>query len=180
MDIYSIYKATNKINGKTYIGFTTNPKARFLSHKYLANQNLNIKFYNAINKYGYDNFQFEIVYQSKDMDHCKNVMETHFILEYDSMNNGYNMKLGGDGTPGLVPWNKGKKIGPHTEEYKKKMSQSCKGINTGPRPKYVSDRIKEAFSIKLECPHCGGSFQQGHLTRWHGDKCKLKPIPQTV
>jgi len=99
---YSIYKATNTINGKVYIGFDSNWPNRKRNH-ILDSQNKNnkTKFYYAIRKYGIDNFMWEIIYQSKDGEYCKNVMETYFIQEYDTYKNGYNMTLGGEGTLGL-------------------------------------------------------------------------------
>jgi len=96
MSIYSIYKATNIVNEKVYIGYTSNFEARKKKHKKTSEKST-IRFYEAIRKYGWDNFEWEIIYQSRDMDHCKNVMENYFIQMYDSYKNGYNSTLGGDG-----------------------------------------------------------------------------------
>jgi group I intron endonuclease len=106
MDIYSqdkvatIYRATNTINGKVYIGFTTHrPSRRINNHKHRSSTltELNNKFYNAIRKYGWESFVWEIIYQSKDIDHTHHVMETYFINEHNSYNQGYNSTSGGDG-----------------------------------------------------------------------------------
>ena len=102
MNIYTIYKATNKINNKCYIGFTNNLNLRKLDHKHSSiTKKLNNCFYNAINKYGWDNFEWEILYQSKDRNYTLSIMEPHFIREYNSYihfqdSNGYNMTLGGE------------------------------------------------------------------------------------
>lgn len=112
MLIYSIYKITNKINQKVYIGYTENINKRIQEHKN-SSKSKNNKFYKAIRKYGWDNFYFEIIYQSPDSEHCLNVMENYFITQYDSFTNGYNSTLGGEGSSGT----KCKKI-------KKKMSIS--------------------------------------------------------
>jgi group I intron endonuclease len=109
MNIYSIYKATNKINGKVYIGFDSNWPNRFYTHKNRSNYNKEqskSKFYNSIRKHGWDNFDWEIIYQSNDGEHCKNIMENYFINEYRSYVgfgdcNGYNTTLGGDGSLGV-------------------------------------------------------------------------------
>ena len=120
MLIYSIYKATNKTNGKVYIGFDSNWPNRKQRHKHLyINHNNNKKFYNAIVKYGWDNFEWEIVYQSKEGEYCKNVMETFFIEQYNSFKCGYNMTLGGEGTFGF---NK-----PKTLEHSQKISRALLG-----------------------------------------------------
>lgn len=99
MIIYSIYKFVNTINNKVYIGYSNNVNRRYLEHKsnHIRVKN---KFYNAIKKYGWDNFQFEIIYQSLDGDHCLFEMEKYFILEYNSYKKGYNSSLGGDSLSG--------------------------------------------------------------------------------
>jgi group I intron endonuclease len=116
MNIYSIYKATCIINNKPYIGFTINLRKRIVSHKHYSKFD-DSKFYDAIKKHGFDNFKWEIIYQSKDGEHTLKVMENHFIEQYDSYRNGYNSTLGGDGTLDYK----------HTEESKKKISESHKG-----------------------------------------------------
>lgn len=100
MDIYTIYRATNILTNKVYIGFT-----RFdvigRSHAHLKNSKIiKTKFYNAIRKYGWNSFIWEAIYQSKDYDHTLNVMENYFIVEHDSFKNGYNSTLGGNGICG--------------------------------------------------------------------------------
>jgi group I intron endonuclease len=138
MIIYSIYKATNKINGKSYIGFDRNWPSRRYGHKSRAKSTeCNYKFYNAIRKYGWDNFEWQIIYQSKDYDHTYKVMECYFIEQYCSYDDGYNMTKGGDGVNGCknagapkgrIPWNKGKTgLQKHSEESRQKMSDTLKG-----------------------------------------------------
>lgn len=55
------------------------------------------KFYNALVKHKWENFTWEVIYQSLELDYTKNIMESYFITEYDSYNNGYNSTKGGDG-----------------------------------------------------------------------------------
>jgi group I intron endonuclease len=100
MIIYTIYKSVNTKTGKVYIGFDSNWPNRKRQHITESHRNSSTKFYRAIRKYGIDNFNWEIVYQSKDGNYCKNIMESYFIQEYDTFKNGYNMTLGGDGTLG--------------------------------------------------------------------------------
>jgi hypothetical protein len=115
MSIFSIYRAKNKTNGKCYIGFDSNWPNRMLNHR-TDYKLYSRKFYDAIKKYGWDNFEWELLYQSKDGGHCLNVMESFFISEYDSYHNGYNMTLGGDGSYGFT----------HSNEYK--LYQSKKSL----------------------------------------------------
>lgn len=76
MNIYSIYKATNISNGKCYIGFTKNFDRRIKDHK-KAYPRVNSNFYYAIRKYGWDSFEWEIIFQSEDLEYCKNTMEPY-------------------------------------------------------------------------------------------------------
>jgi len=92
--IHTIYKSVNTKNGKIYIGFDSNWPNRMFVHK-SASKKQDCKFYRAIRKYGWDSFQWSIVYQSQDREHTLNVMETFFIQEHDSFYNGYNSTLGG-------------------------------------------------------------------------------------
>ena len=65
----------------------------------------NYYFYKALKKHGWNIFEWAIVYQSLDFDHCLNKMENFFIIENHSYvgfanSNGYNNTLGGQGTLG--------------------------------------------------------------------------------
>lgn len=96
-----IYMFTNKANNKKYIGQTIqNIKNRIAQHKYKSKENSeNYAFYNAINKYGWDNFKCEIIdYADSEIDlHEK---EIYYINKFDTYKNGYNMTYGGEGTIG--------------------------------------------------------------------------------
>lgn len=93
-----IYKITNKINGKVYIGQSVNIEERFKSHKYSYNNSkvsgYNTKFYRALRKYGIVNFSFEIVEEVLNRQDL-NDKEIFWIKYYDSFKNGYNSTLGG-------------------------------------------------------------------------------------
>lgn len=92
-----IYKITNKINGKSYIGQTTDYKRRFQEHKSLDYGTEDNKLlYRAFRKYGIENFTFEVI---EDKTSCYNQREQYWIKYYDSFKNGYNMTEGGDTPP---------------------------------------------------------------------------------
>lgn len=96
-----IYKVTNRINGKCYIGYTNNFTKRRSEHKRAAKINKKYTvFYYAINKYNWINFDWQIIYQSWDEEHCLNIIEPLLIKIFNSMiPNGYNMTEGGDKGP---------------------------------------------------------------------------------
>lgn len=105
--IYSIYKATNLINNKCYIGFTYDLEERKKRHKNSAflekSSAYNTYFSRSIRKYGWNNMGWEIIYQSKDEEYTLNIMENYFITEYISFGvNGYNLTFGGEGTLGRI------------------------------------------------------------------------------
>lgn len=101
MAIYSIYKITNLVNDKVYIGKTTKePSKRFKAHCTSAASGSQLLIHNALRKYGVENFKFEVIFnsfQASDLD----FYECHFIGEYQSFvnegRNGYNMTKGGEG-----------------------------------------------------------------------------------
>lgn len=136
MKIGSIYVITCKTNNKKYVGFTnkTKPSVRFKEHIRLANNPENKDFsilHAAIRKYGPENFNFEVIYQSKDCKYLLEEMEPYFIKKYDSFGkNGYNATKGGDGVLGLRAWNKGKVgVQMHSEHSRNKISLAMQGVN---------------------------------------------------
>lgn len=99
-----IYKITNNINGKCYIGKSNNIDRRFRDHKRLAftegHKEYDKALYQAFRKYGLENFTFEIIEFIEDENDYENISgnrEKYWIEFYDSYNNGYNESLGGDG-----------------------------------------------------------------------------------
>lgn len=102
MTIYTIYRFTNLINGKIYIGKSIEPERRRVNHLTSANSGSTTAFHRAIRKYGIDEFSFEIIDDSATNNHEHNILERYFIERNNSCtvdigHNGYNMTRGGDG-----------------------------------------------------------------------------------
>lgn len=96
--VHYLYKITNLVNGKLYIGVTKNLKERQKQHFYNPNQNKNSIIKKAINKYGPDNFSFEVLcvgYKDYIYD-----LEVKAISTFNSIENGYNIRPGGAGGTG--------------------------------------------------------------------------------
>lgn len=111
-----IYKATNLNNAKMYIGQTTySMKTRQLNHFKKADTPTT-KFHHAINKYGKNNFKWEII-DSADSKEELNQKEILWIETLNTYKNGYNSTIGGDTTTGYC----------FSEESKQKISNSNKG-----------------------------------------------------
>lgn len=112
-----IYKITNILNDKVYIGLTTksNVKNRFYQHMYNAfKTNLDTYFYNAIRKHGRDNFKIETIETCSDFDEL-NFLEKYYIKFYNSTDKRYGYNLLAGGTQCKM-----------TEEIKLKVSKSRK------------------------------------------------------
>ena len=91
-----IYKITNKINGKSYIGQTIqNVKERFYQHcaTKCSQAVLNMVIHKAITKYGKSNFTIEVIEEVESAN--LNDRERYWIRYYNSYNNGYNSTEGG-------------------------------------------------------------------------------------
>jgi len=96
--MYCIYKLTNKINGKSYIGQTCNFKKRMQGHKDRINNEdfLVYELYQDIKKIGFDNFSKEIIEDNLTKEEAENE-ERYYIGKYDTYENGYNNTKGGTG-----------------------------------------------------------------------------------
>ena len=161
-----IYKTTNLINGKIYIGQDTKNNPNYLGSGKL------LKY--ALIKYGKDNFKKEILEYCKNIDEL-NEREKHWITELNSTNKeiGYNVTFGGQSgwMMGLKHTEntklkysidrKGKLIGEkngmygkkHSDESKKKMCNPKFGQDNGMYGKKHSEETKKKMSNKLigEC-----------------------------
>lgn len=94
-----IYKITNKINGKIYVGQSNCIQRRFAQHKspYEQQRFSNKPLYKAFKKYGIQNFSFEVIEQCSQEQ--LNAREKFWIKTLHSLchQNGYNITAGGDG-----------------------------------------------------------------------------------
>lgn len=136
-----IYKYTSP-SGKCYIGQTMFPRRRQHDHKNAAKNNDSRKFYRAIRKYGWDSFEYEVLYTIFEDDlqvrqDILNKKEIYYIQKYDSFRNGYNMTPGGDSYSGENHPSYGSKL---SEEHKEKLKDSVR--------KEVSQYTKEGDYVQ--------------------------------
>ena len=90
-----IYKITNLINNKCYIGKTERSIEKRWKEHLRKRNDLDLPLYRALNKYGINNFQIE------QLEECSSQIiderETYWITYYNSCEQGYNCTLGGEG-----------------------------------------------------------------------------------
>lgn len=96
--IYSVYKITNKLNNKIYIGGTSNSiQKRFRMHLAKALKGFESPLYRAIREFGEENFDISVVETCKNSEELDN-REIYWIANLSSTNPeiGYNVKAGGN------------------------------------------------------------------------------------
>lgn len=81
-----IYKATNKINGKAYIGYDSNWPRRKNQHERQALRNDGYYFHRALLKHGIDNFDWTILKENATPED-----EKLLIISYETHKTGYNL-----------------------------------------------------------------------------------------
>ena len=99
-----IYKITNLLNGKIYIGQSIDIMRRWRQHRssYKKNNQWNTPLYNSMHKYGLINFMFEVIEECpRDLLSSREQYWIQYFNTYDRQY-GYNQTLGGDGNPGCA------------------------------------------------------------------------------
>ena len=143
---YYVYKHTNKVNNKVYIGITSmEPNKRWANGNGYSGQ----RFGYAILKYGWDGFKHEVLYSGLSELQAK-ILEVSLIYFYNSTNPkyGYNVSEGGyvvseETRKKISKGNKGKV---RSEETKAKISEANKGSNNPNYGKHLSDEQKAKIS----------------------------------
>lgn len=151
-----IYKITNIITNKCYIGQSINLKKRLKQHlkdyKYIKSRLL----YKSFIKYGIENFSVEIleILDIQELELLKKTLdelETSYIKEYDSFNNGYNMTEGGGGAIGFK----------HSEITKHKLSTTIKNMMLANPEKF---RLKPCYAYNFKEKYFLKGFSRSSLS----------------
>jgi group I intron endonuclease len=176
-----IYKITNNLNKKFYIGFTSqeNPKWRFHQHLSTARSKKknNQPIIRAIRKYGEENFSFEIILKG-DKNFLLITEEPRLIKE---LKPEYNATLGGEGIIGYKHTEKTKKIisnlhngRKESEDHKKwrskKLKEGWENVPVNKKIIYAKNRL-EKNTQRIEIEVEGIKFKSmNEAARWVVDK----------
>lgn len=166
-----VYKHTNKINGKVYVGQTCNNiNKRWRNGEGYKNCTL---FYRAIQKYGWDNFEHEIIKSNLSQTEA-NELESFYIFLYKSTdkNYGYNVRTGGENSllseetkDKIRKANTGRK---HNSVTKKKLSELNKGENNPnwnkPRPESVRRKISKSNKGRIFSENHKEKLSENHAS----------------
>ena len=166
-DTYCVYIHTNKINNKKYVGQTIhgdNPNLRWKNGSGYRNQ---LYFYQAIQKYGWDNFEHEVVASNLTKEESDNFEKLLIkkIYTYDR-NFGYNLTLGGGGSSGCRVTEETRRkmsearIGVRlSDETKSKIGAASKGRNVG--RKHTFEELEKMRKSKVRNPNKRGGAPKG-------------------
>lgn len=137
---YYVYKITNKVNRKVYIGLTKDPAVRFSSH-YRSRLSGKTRLKKSMKKYGIENFEMTVL-EEHDTKEAVKAAEIRLIAEYDTQNpdKGYNMTSGGDGCPDL------------SEDAKEKMRAAKRGRRASPETRLKMSKAQKGRIMSPE--HC--------------------------
>lgn len=171
---YFVYRATNKLNNKSYIGITKDFQYRHYRHFLDTGNGSQLHFHRALRKYGEDAFEWTILYRCSD-EHSASIIEQQCVKFYDSYTNGYNMTTGGQ-----RGW---KKV--TAEETKRKLSALYKGKSFEER--HGTERAAE-IKHKQSSAHKGKQVSQdtrkrmseANKRRWKEGTIGRKGKPCTV
>lgn len=136
-NVIGIYCIENIVNGKKYVGQSTNIRVRWISHRSSLNCNIhsNKHLQRAWNKYGKQSFKFYVLKECKEDE--LDITEQYYIKLFDTYKNGYNNDLGGCG------------IGKFSLEQRKKVSNRMKKLSQSQEWRQKMIKAKEGKAIPI-------------------------------
>ena len=155
MKVIGIYKITSP-SGKVYIGQSIDVNSRIKRYKYLRCKG-QIKLYNSLKKYGYENHKFDII------EECSNeglyIREIYWIEQYNSIQKGLNLRMGGEGKKhNNIKYT-------HSKEFLQELNKRLKnnkynfGTVMSKKTKLKQSLAKNKVKRKIFCPELNQEFE---------------------
>lgn len=162
-----IYKITNDINNKMYIGLTnkSNPIDRWTRHLQDYNKYLERPLYRAMNKYGVEHFHFEVIEETNNPAEREQywISKLRTYIGFSDCN-GYNATLGGDGVF-INTFENGEKEF-IIELYKEGLSCNEIAKQTNHSTETISNLLKEnGIEVKIYLTKVGQYTLEGEFLR---------------
>lgn len=175
-----VYKYTNKVNGKVYIGQTCRTMEKRACYNGNGYKGCS-KFWNAIQKYGWDSFIPKVLEDNLTSEEASD-RERFYIKQYNSIKEGYNLLESNLIFSDEYRENMRNAIkdSPNNEERKKKVSESLKGCKNPFYGKHHSEESKEKIrkaklGKKLSEEH-KKKISEGNVRPFLGKKHKPESI----
>ena len=155
-----IYKITNQINNKIYIGQTirTIQERMYSYHQECLYAKISRPIIAAMRLYGIENFTFEVLEDGINSKEELDKKEIYYIQFYSSLTsqNGYNVELGGNS------------VGKHSEETKRKISEAQTGEKNH---RFGKTGKEDAMSKPIIELTTGKTFESANLAAKFFDLC---------
>lgn len=155
---WCVYMHTNKTNNKVYVGITSrSPEKRW---DYGCGYRGQKYFYNAIKKYGWDNFEHIIFAENLTQSEAC-TMERCLIALYQTNNSnyGYNLSAGGEGGATGIRW---------SDERKKHLSEKLKGRIFSAETKKKISEARKGSHVSEETKKKLSEQRVGELNNFYG------------
>jgi group I intron endonuclease len=169
-----IYRITNKLNGKHYVGQTKDLEKRWKTHVQSAESGFGHLLHSAIRKYGSTNFEFVLIENCED--NLANELEKKWILHYESFGKGYNLTTGGDceferSEITIQKMSESKKGHEVSEETKEKIGKANRG-------RIRTKKVREKLSLSLKghevSEETREKIRKGHLNKVISEETRKK------
>lgn len=156
MKVVGIYGLRCVVTGKWYVGQSLDIQSRMGDYRNLRCKNQR-KLYYALKKYGYDGFEKSIIETCDPVEWILDYREMYWIRHLNSVENGYNLSVGGRSNHGCK----------HTDEWKRRMSEimktrvitaeHCANISRGLRGRKLSETTRKKIG---DCHRNNESFRE--------------------
>lgn len=195
-----IYKITNIINNKCYVGSSVNITGRWYQHKteLKFNKHHSIKLQRSYNKHGVDNFKYEII-EECDIETLI-IREQYYIDLFGCYKNGYNSvmsascpMLGMSHSKETKEILRQKSVGnknmlnkKHTEETKDKIRKKLKGVSLSDETKSKMSKsrkgriVSDETKLKLSKSHTGKILSKDHKIKLSLSHLGKKQSEETI